>query len=76
MGITLADQGRIDDAIPYLRRAYRQHEDWARMVPRLPDAGLLKSDDLAQRLVAAMTEGQWSLRVAKTVPSPLNSLPE
>ena len=66
VGITLADQGRIGDAIPYLRRAYRQHEDWARMVPRLPDAGLLRSDDLAQRLVAAMTEGQWSLRVAKT----------
>ena len=58
VGNTLADQGRIDDAIPYLRRAYRQHQDWARMVPRLPDAGLLKSDDLAQRLVEAMTEDQ------------------
>jgi uncharacterized Ntn-hydrolase superfamily protein len=58
VGITLADQGRIDDAIPYLRRAYRQHEDWARLLPRLPDAGLLKSDDLAQRLVDAMTEDQ------------------
>ena len=52
VGITLADQGRVDDAVPYLRRAYRQHEDWARMVPRLPDAGPLESDDLAQRLVA------------------------
>ena len=58
VGITLADQGRIDDAIPYLRRAYRQHEDWARLLPRLPDAGLLKSDDPAQRLVDAMTEDQ------------------
>jgi len=58
VGITLADQGRIDDAIPYLRRAYRQHTDWARLVPRLPDAGLLKSEDLAQRLVEAMREDQ------------------
>lgn len=58
VGITLADQGRIDDAIPYLRRAYQQHEDWARFVPRLPDAGLLKSEALAQRLVDAMTEDQ------------------
>lgn len=56
VGITLADQGRIDDAIPYLRRAYRQHKDWARLVPRLPESGLLKSDALAQRLVEAMTE--------------------
>lgn len=56
VGITLADQGRIDDALPYLRRAYRQHEQWAVLVPRLPDAGLLESEDLAQRLVDAMTE--------------------
>jgi len=58
VGITLADQGRIDDAIPYLRRAYRQHADWARLVPRLPDAGLLKSEALADRLVEAMREDQ------------------
>ena len=58
VGITLADQGRIDDAIPYLRRAYRQHEDWARLVPRLPDAGLLESEALADRLVEAMREDQ------------------
>ena len=36
VGITLADQGRINDAISYLRRAYRQHEDWARMGPAFP----------------------------------------
>jgi len=58
VGITLADQGRVDDAIPYLRRAYRQHEDWTRLVPRLPDARLLQTEDLAQRLVEAMTEEQ------------------
>lgn len=57
-GITLANQGCIDDVLPYLRRAYRQHADWARMVPRLPDAGLFKSTALAERLVEAMTEDQ------------------
>ena len=56
LGLKLMRHGRLDDAIPYLRRAYRQHEDWARMVPRLPDAGLFKSDALAQRLVETMTE--------------------
>lgn len=58
VGITLADQGRVDDALPYLRRAYRQHEQWATLVPRLPGAGLLESEDLAQRLVDAMKEEQ------------------
>lgn len=55
VGITLADQGRVDDALPYLKRAYAQDDNWATLVPRLPAAGLLESDDLAQRLVEAMT---------------------
>lgn len=54
VGITLADQGRVDEAIPYLRRAYAQHEKWATFVPRLPDAGLLESEELAEQLVEAM----------------------
>ena len=58
VGITLADQGRIDDALPYLRRAYRQHSDWATLVPRLPAAGLLESEALAQQLVDAMTSDE------------------
>lgn len=58
VGVTLADQGRIDEAIPYLRRAYQQHEKWATLVPRLPDAGLLDSQELAQRLVNAMQSSE------------------
>jgi len=48
-------EGRVDDAIPYLRRAYAQNEQWATLVERLPEAGLLPSMDLATRLVEAMT---------------------
>mgnify|MGYP006281350811 CR=1 FL=1 len=55
VGITLASEGRVDDAIPYLRRAYAQNEQWATLVERLPEAGLLPSMDLATRLVEAMT---------------------
>ncbi len=43
-GITLVDAGRVDDALPFLQRAYAQHAKWAELVPRLPAAGLLPDD--------------------------------
>lgn len=55
VGITLASEDRVDDAIPYLRRAYAQHEQWATLVERLPEVGLLPSDEMATKLVEAMT---------------------
>jgi uncharacterized Ntn-hydrolase superfamily protein len=58
VGITLASQGRVDAAVPYLRRAYAQDRRWAELVPRLGAAGLLPEDaTLTRRLVAAM-EGE------------------
>jgi len=56
VGVTLADTGREEDAIPYLKRAYEQDVRWAELVGRLPAAGLLPDDDaLLQRLVEGMT---------------------
>lgn len=55
VGITLASEDRVEDAIPYLRRAYAQNQQWATFVERLPEAGLLPNMDLAKRLVQAMT---------------------
>jgi uncharacterized Ntn-hydrolase superfamily protein len=57
VGITLAASGRVDDAMPYLRRAYAQDPKWAELVPRLPEAGLLDDDRVAEALAAAMQEG-------------------
>lgn len=54
VGVTMADSGRIDDAIPYLARAYRQDERWARLVPRLPAAGLLADDE---QLIRTLVDG-------------------
>lgn len=55
VGVTLADVGRPEEALPYLRRAYAQSENWAALVPRLPAAGLLPEDDaLIDRLVREM----------------------
>ncbi|HKL87907.1 MAG TPA: DUF1028 domain-containing protein [Salinibacter sp.] len=57
VGVTLASEGRVDDAIPYLRRAYAQNEQWATLIERLPEAGLLPDMELARQLAEAMTTG-------------------
>ena len=55
VGVTLASVDRVDEALPYLARAYAQDARWATLVPRLADAGLLPDDDaLVQRLVVRM----------------------
>jgi uncharacterized Ntn-hydrolase superfamily protein len=54
-GISLASAKRVDDAIPYLRRAHAVDARWAVLVTRLPDAGLLPNDStLVRRLVTEM----------------------
>jgi uncharacterized Ntn-hydrolase superfamily protein len=54
-GITLASIDRVDEAIPYLQRAYRQDIRWAELVQRLPASELLPDDDdLIMRLLEEM----------------------
>lgn len=53
-GIALATAGKVDEAMPYLRRAQAVEPRWAELVARLPAAGLLPSAELAARLVAGM----------------------
>jgi uncharacterized Ntn-hydrolase superfamily protein len=45
VAVTLADQGRVDEAIPLFRRAFTQDRSWAELLPRLPAVGLLRADD-------------------------------
>ncbi|MBU2500263.1 DUF1028 domain-containing protein [bacterium] len=54
IGITLAGDGRADEAVPYLRRAYAQDPRWAELVGRLPASGLLPDDP---QLIAALFQG-------------------
>jgi uncharacterized Ntn-hydrolase superfamily protein len=57
VGVTLADTGNEEDAIPYLARAYAQDERWAELITRLPAAGLLRDDEaLIERLVSSMSQ--------------------
>jgi tetratricopeptide (TPR) repeat protein len=56
-GISYAAGGRVDEALPWLRRAHAVHARWADLIPRLPAAGLLPNDPaLIQRLVAGMRQ--------------------
>lgn len=55
VGITLASQGRIEEALSYVRRAHAQHAKWAELTARLPAAGLLPDEGTARRLVEEMT---------------------
>jgi uncharacterized Ntn-hydrolase superfamily protein len=55
-GISFAAAGRVDEAVPYLRRAHAVHAPWAELVRRLPAAGLLPNDPaLVERLVREMS---------------------
>ncbi len=57
VGITLLDAGDMDEALPYLKRAYKQDTRWAKLVPRLPDAGLLGATEAeVATIVARMKE--------------------
>ena len=57
VGVTLAEEGKPDQAILYLARAYKQDKRWAELLPRLPASELLPDDpDLINRLVQGMKE--------------------
>jgi hypothetical protein len=42
--VTLADLGRVDEALPIFRHVFAVNADWAALVQRLPAAGLLRDD--------------------------------
>lgn len=55
VGVTLADTGDPEQAIPYLARAYQQDKRWAELLPRLPASKLLPDDPaLIDRLIRGM----------------------
>ena len=50
--VTMADLGRIDDAIPFFKRAFAQDESWIELLRRLPTVGLLSADtETIERIV-------------------------
>lgn len=57
VGVSLASIGRVDESLPYLKRAYVQDHNWGKLLERLPEAGLLPKDPhLLKRLMQGMQE--------------------
>jgi uncharacterized Ntn-hydrolase superfamily protein len=53
--VTLAEMGRVEEALPILQQVYAANPDWRILLQRLPAAGLLKDDpQLLARLVQAV----------------------
>jgi len=51
--VTLADLGRVDEALPIFRDVFARNADWATLLPRLPKAGLLRDDaEMMQQILA------------------------
>ncbi len=58
-GISLIGAGRVEEGIPFLRRAQAVHAKWTELVERLPTVGLLPDDPvLVARLVREMRRGR------------------
>jgi uncharacterized Ntn-hydrolase superfamily protein len=57
--VTMADLGRVDDAIPFFRRAFAQDSSWIELLWRLPTVGLLGADSVTiQRIVREASSGR------------------
>jgi len=54
--VTLADLGRVDEALPIFRDVFTRNADWAVLLPRLPKAGLLRDDPEMMRRILALAE--------------------
>ncbi|MDO8667077.1 MAG: DUF1028 domain-containing protein [Gemmatimonadales bacterium] len=61
--VTLADRGRVDEAIPLFRRAFAQDTSWATLLWRLPRVGLLSADSAA--IARIVREAQPATRRAR-----------
>jgi uncharacterized Ntn-hydrolase superfamily protein len=44
VAVTLADLGRVDEAIPLFARSFQQDSSWRELTTRLPAVGLLRAD--------------------------------
>jgi uncharacterized Ntn-hydrolase superfamily protein len=52
--VTLADLGRVDEALPIFQDVFTRNPGWATLVSRLPQAGLLRDDpEMMRRILAS-----------------------
>jgi uncharacterized Ntn-hydrolase superfamily protein len=52
--VTLADMGRMEEALPIFRQVFAKNRDWATLLERLPPAGVVKMSPAAvEQIIAA-----------------------
>ncbi len=57
--VTLADLGRVDEALPIFKEVFQVNGDWAELVRRLPAAGLLRDDaEMLQKIQGVLSLGK------------------
>lgn len=52
--VTLASLGRVDEALPYFRRAFAQDDNWRELLRRLPAAGQFPNDPALLRRILSV----------------------
>ena len=52
--VTLADIGKVDEALPVFEHVFMQNSNWAELVQRLPACGLLREDPQMMRRILSM----------------------
>ena len=56
--VTLVGVGRVEESLPYFRRAFAQDANWVELVRRLPKAGQLPDDPAIIGKILAVAPGQ------------------
>ena len=55
--VTLADTGKLEEALPIFKHVFQKNRDWAELVKRLPASGLLKNDaEMLNKISALLDE--------------------
>ncbi len=54
--VTLADTGNLEQALPLFKQIFQINPDWAELVKRLPEAGLMKNDEEVIYKILALIE--------------------
>jgi uncharacterized Ntn-hydrolase superfamily protein len=57
--VTLADIGRVEEALPLFEQVFKENENFEELVQRLPPAGLLRNDaEMMQRILSVKSRSK------------------
>jgi len=54
--VTLADTGKVNEALPIFKRVFKINKDWALLIQRLPASGLLTKDPQVMRKILSVNQ--------------------